>query len=111
MCSGPALSCSQSGSIVEKGNSESVADLLSPLGDRDRFVDQDRWLEGLDMGSGDLIRADKQKCLDEEIDACLRGMRRATVTTVEWARYYQSQARYLQLPSDQPKMPVKGSAL
>ncbi len=33
-------------SIVEKGNSESVSDLLSPLGDRDRFVDQDRWLEG-----------------------------------------------------------------
>ncbi|MEL0224640.1 MAG: hypothetical protein VXA12_10335, partial [Gammaproteobacteria bacterium] len=33
-------------SIVEKGNSESVFGLLSPLGDRDRFVDQDRWLEG-----------------------------------------------------------------
>ena len=31
-------------SIVENGNSEPVADLLSPLGDRDRFVDQDRWL-------------------------------------------------------------------
>ncbi|MDG1156660.1 MAG: oxaloacetate decarboxylase [Litorivicinaceae bacterium] len=31
-------------SIVENGSSEQVSDLLSPLGDRDRFVDQDRWL-------------------------------------------------------------------
>ena len=31
-------------SIIENGNSESVSNLLSPLGDRDRFVDQDEWL-------------------------------------------------------------------
>lgn len=30
--------------IVHQGNSESVADLLSPLADRDRFVDQALWL-------------------------------------------------------------------
>ena len=30
--------------IVNDGNSESVANLLSPLADRDRFVDQDAWL-------------------------------------------------------------------
>ena len=37
-------------SIVEYGNSESVCDLLSPLGDRDRFVDQDRWLRESENG-------------------------------------------------------------
>lgn len=31
-------------SIIENGNSESVSNLLSPLVDRDRFVDQDQWL-------------------------------------------------------------------
>ena len=30
--------------IVTTGTSAPVSDLLAPLGDRDRFVDQDRWL-------------------------------------------------------------------
>ena len=32
--------------IVDEGNSESVSTLLSPLADRDRFVDQESWIEG-----------------------------------------------------------------
>lgn len=31
--------------IVVDGSSEAIADRLAPLGDRDRFVDQDKWLE------------------------------------------------------------------
>jgi len=30
--------------IIQGGNSEAVAERLAPLADRDRFVDQDRWL-------------------------------------------------------------------
>ncbi|MDC0378877.1 isocitrate lyase/PEP mutase family protein [Litorivicinus sp.] len=32
--------------IVDEGNSESVSTLLSPLADRDRFVDQESWIGG-----------------------------------------------------------------
>ena len=32
--------------IVDEGNSESVSTLLSPLADRDRFVDQESWIRG-----------------------------------------------------------------